>query len=501
MRFPTLSRINPLARIQTRDPGYFIILLIFLVLLPISTPRIYATDEVQYYAYIRSVYFDGDLDFRNEYQHFADVGQRNGDPAIYNALLRHRPDDPPVNPQTGKIRNLAPIGSSLMWAPGFVLADVSVRLVQLTGADIAADGFSKPYIWAVCIMSALYGLAGLLLSYRLARRLTGVFAATLATLTVWLASPLVFYTYIAMPWSHATSFFLFALFLTLWLHEWGSDERMLTTRRAQRPLWAWALLGVVGGIMASTREQLGLFMLLPAVEGVVAYIALLKEKGWQGLRSPALTALFKGHMLFLVCLVLALVPQLLTYSVLNGRPFPSTVVSGKLSSSGGISPHFFDTLFHPQHGAFLWSPVLLIGLFGLGRVARHDCLLGWLLLLGFLVQTYINGSFGTTWHLSGSFGFRRLIECTPIFIIGLAALLNMLHQRVGPWPLVAAALLLVFWNVGLIAQWTIVRPEMRKGLIWEQMLYYQVVEVPQRVVSLFSDLLFNRCRLYKNQTC
>jgi hypothetical protein len=525
-----------------------VVLLVFVLLLPISTPRIYATDEVQYYAYVRSLYFDHDLDFSNEYQHFADEGMTNGDPAVYNALLRHRPDDPPRNPQTGMYRNLAPIGAALMWSPGFVLADVGVRLFNIAGFDIPADGYSKPYIWSVCFMSALYSLLGLLLCYRLARRFVPMFAAALATITVWLASPLVFYTYIAMPWAHATAFFLFSLFLWLWLHGWDGT---LAERQAQRSLGMWALLGLVGGLMTITREQLGLFMLLPAVEGVFAYIHFLKgskqgssasqstpaqtaytrpagsrmpagsnmrdiagrysrERGlghsrWQSTRQENWKShighLLNGHLVFLVCLVVALLPQILTYQVLNGRPMPSTVVSGKLASSGGISPHFFDTLIHPEHGAFFWSPVLFIGLVGLAWLVRYDWLLATLLLLGFVAQTYLNGSFGTTWHLSRAFGFRRLIECTPIFIIGLALLVEYARTRTGIWPLLFGAGMLIYWNGGLVAQWTVVRPDLREGLIWNKMLYYQFVEVPVQVSSKLSDLLFHRCRLYRNKTC
>ena len=69
-----------------RDRGVLLIIALFLLLLPLSTPRIYATDEVQYFAYLRSLYFDHDLDFRNEYEYFADQGLRNGDPAVFNAL-------------------------------------------------------------------------------------------------------------------------------------------------------------------------------------------------------------------------------------------------------------------------------------------------------------------------------------------------------------------------------------------------------------------------------
>ncbi len=475
--------------LRRSDPGLLVLLLVFLVLLPLSTPRIYATDEVQYYAYLRSFYFDRDLDFQNEYRHFAEIGQRNNDPAVFNALLRDNPADPPRNLETGKFRNVAPVGSALLWSPGFILADLGVRTANLFGANIPADGYSAPYIWAVCFMSALYALLGLILTYRLARRFASVFAAALATVTVWLASPLLFYTYIAMPWSHATAFFLFALFLALWLHGW---ERPLVERMARRPLQQWLLLGLVGGLMTITREQLGLLLIIPAVEGVVAYVRLAGRRHWS-----AIGQLSAHHGAFLAALLIGLLPQFAAYQVLNGRPGPSSTVGNKLDFT---SPNFFNTLLDPAHGAFLWSPVLVIGLVGLFWLARQDRLLAALLGLGFLAQTYINGSFGTTWHLSGAFGFRRLIECTPIFVLGLAVLLDWLRLRVGYGPLVALALLLVYWNVGLIAQWAFVRVDagFRKGLIWEDMLYYQFVEVPRQVLAKAYYLFADRCRFVQN---
>jgi len=124
-----------------------------------------------------------------------------------------------------------------------------------------------------------------------------------------------------------------------------------------------------------------------------------------------------------------------------------------------------------------------------------------LLLLGFLAQTYINGAFGTTWHLSRSFGFRRLIECTPIFVLGLAMLVAWLHAHFGRWPLLLLTIFLIYWNIGLIAQWTFVRPQLRDGLIWDGMLRYQFVEVPSQSFGKLDDLIFHRCRLANNKTC
>ena len=496
------------AWLMGRERGVLAILALFVLLLPISLPRIYATDEVQYYAYLRSFYFDGDLDFRNEYEHFAQLGERQNppDPAVRNALLREDALNP--NPRTGKLRNVAPIGSAILWSPGFALADAGVLLARALGSSVARDGYSRPYIWAVCLMSALYALGGLLLSYRLARRYTGPFAAALATVGVWLASPLLMYTYILMPWSHPAGFFMFALVLTLWL---AIRDRAATGAPTLR---LWALLGLAAGLMTITREQLGLLLVIPAVDALINYANHFRQRDWSEVR-----ALVLRHALFLAMFLLALVPQLLVYQVLNGRPAPSATVGGKLV---WCSPHFIDTLvdFDPRpspfcplpgdisvnfppfaHGAFLWAPILVPGLLGLALLAGRDRRLALLLALGFMAQTYINGAFGTTWHLTRSFGFRRLIECTPIFVLGLAALIEWWGtrgRRVLPLALVA---LLIYWNIALIAQWTFVRPELRNGLVWDGMLRAQFVEVPGRVVGKLDDVLFHRCRLASNKTC
>lgn len=480
-RRPPFGRLR--AWLAAHDAGPWLIALVFLLLLPLSVPRVALSDEVQYYAYLRSLYFDGDLDFRNEYEYFAEQGRRFGDEAVANALLREDANNP--NPTTGLLRNVAPVGSAILWAPGFVAADLFVIAANATGAQIPRDGFARPYIVGVCLMTAVYSLLGLLLTYRLARRFAGDFAATTATLTVFLASPLVFYTFIAMPWSHANGFFLFALFLTIWMRHWR--------RPLERGLGTWALLGLVGGLMVMTREQLGLLLIIPALEALGTYWGLLRARHWREAVS-----LLGRHVAFVAVLVLAITPQLLAYQVLNGRPAPSSTVAGKLDWT---SPNFLNTLFDPGRGAFLWAPVLVLGLLGLAWLARKDAALALLLLAGFLAQTYVNGAFGTTWHLRGAFGFRRLIECTPIFVLGLAALIDWLRPRVGPWPILAVAALLVYWNVGLIAQWTFIRTALRRDLIWPDMLYYQFVEVPGQVLGKVWTLLFDRCKLLTNQSC
>lgn len=501
-RFAKLSNWLEQNAWAARNIGALVLVLVFVVLLPLSTPRIYATDEVQYFAYLRSLYFDGDLDFANEYQHFADIGMQNGDPAVYNALLRDHPLDPPLIPATGLYRNVAPIGSAIMWSPAYILADGLVRLANIFGANIPADGYSWPYISAICFMSAIYALLGLILSYRLARRYSNEFAATVAAVATWLATPLIFYSYILMPWSHATGHFLFALFLTIWLRDasprmpWEKPNKaseQLLPLAAQRSFGTWALLGIVGGLMTLTREQLGLLLIMPAIEALVAYYNILRSKHSDKIKQA--TQLFSKHIVFLLCLVLAISPQLMVYQTLYGQPKPSSTVSGKLQWT---SPHFWGTLIDPAHGAFLWSPILLIGLIGLIWLWKRDKLLAVLLLVGFLAQTYINGAF-STWHLTGSFGFRRLIDSSAIFVLGLAPLIAMIQSKFGKWPILIAVFALIAWNIGLIANWTFLHPaEVRPGLPWPEIIAWQF-EAPLQVLQKLGQLLFDRCSLVENK--
>ena len=55
-------------------PVPWLLLLVFLISLPAVTTRIYASDEIQYFAYLRSLWFDRDVSFENEYQHFYAAG-------------------------------------------------------------------------------------------------------------------------------------------------------------------------------------------------------------------------------------------------------------------------------------------------------------------------------------------------------------------------------------------------------------------------------------------
>jgi hypothetical protein len=86
--------------------GRRLLVVLFVLTLPLVTPRIRGADEIQYYSHLRSLVFDGDLDFENEYRWFV-AQDPQGLLAFQETFLERR------EPLTGRPINFTPIGCAL----------------------------------------------------------------------------------------------------------------------------------------------------------------------------------------------------------------------------------------------------------------------------------------------------------------------------------------------------------------------------------------------------
>jgi len=450
------------------DPGWLALLVLFLISLPLMLPRLYASDSVKYFSYLPSLLFDHDLDFGDEYTYFM---EHNPDSILPGILVR--------DPKTNLPVNNAPIGTALLWAPAYLLAHGGVLLARALGVPAVADGLSRPYTLAVCYASTAYAFAGLLLCYRLCRRFFSPFASALSVAVVWLATPAFFYSHASPPWSHSASLFVVALFLGVW---YG-------TREKRTPAQSLAL-GLLGGLVALVREQDGLFLLIPAGEALLSYLSALRRRAWS-----EVPVLLGRHGLLALGILLAFSPQMAVYRVLNGRFGPSPTVSGKFT---WWCPHFFQVLADPHYGLFVWSPVLLLSLAGLVLFLRRERLLASLSVLAFLAQVYILGAF-LTWQGPGSFGLRRFINCTVIFVLGLAALISRAREKKWPTALLAGlGGLFILWNAGLVLNWILYPADRAAGLLWDRLPRHLFLEIPRRAGDVLRRLLFERRALFRS---
>jgi hypothetical protein len=443
------------------------LVVLFLLSLPLVTPRIRGADEIEYFAYLRSLAFDGDLDFANEYRYFHDRDPQ-GLAGFRETFLERR------EPLTGRPINFAPLGSALLWSPFYLTAHASVLAMRAAGSTLPADGYSWPYEAAACYGSAVFGLLGLLLTHAALRRFGGYAepAATWAVAGVWMGTPLLYYMTVAPGFSHASS--LFAVALVVWL-----SLRLQQT--ASGGVAGWAAVGAATGLAALVREQDGLFIAIPAA--VLALQTLQARRWWEGLaRAVAL-----GATAFAV-----FSPQLVAYHALNGTFGPSRMVARKMSYT---SPHFLEVLFDPGHGLFVWSPLLLLATLGLAARAVRRETPAVVLGLGLLLQVWINGSL-ESWTQAGAFGSRRFIGATPVFAWGLAALLVPLLGRFRQAAIAAALAVFVWWNVSLMVQFGL-RLMDRQRLEWPRVAVNQVREVPRHFGRAAWLFLTDRERLVK----
>ena len=455
-------------------------LLIAALSLPAVTVRIYASDEIEYFAFLRSLWFDRDLSFENEYQHFYDAGIA-ATTDFHETFLERRTE-------TGLRLNFATIGCALLWSPFYAIADAGTRAARLLGSSTPADGYAYPYLAAVCYGSALYGLGAVLLSWIGARRMGLHGTAAAAALAVWIGTPLLFYTHVAPPMSHACSAFMVALFVLTWLRV--------------RTRWSWhgcAWLGGIAAVMTMVREQDAFFVCGPALDFLAFAVGRIRARS--AARPAEIGRLAAMATAGIATGVLVFTPQALAYLALNGRLGPSGIVERKMTWS---APHALQVLLSPEHGLLVWTPLVALGLLGLCLLSRVTASAdatsgsGWLsgcFVLMVAAQVYVAGSV-ESWTVAGAFGQRRFVALTMLVTIGLAALLQLATTRRARLAASALVGLCVWWNLGLMAQFG-------AGLMDRQRLelgrnaYTTFVILPGRAPAIVHRYLFDRASYYR----
>ena len=450
--------------------------------LPLFTPRVYGADEIKYFAALRSVYFDRDLHYANEYAHF--IGR---DPVAHAGLRPYMEGETP----TGYRLNDAPIGTAVLWSPFYVAADIGVAAARSLGAAVPRDGYAWPYVWAVCLGSLFWGTAGMFLAYRLCRAYASRTASLWGVVAIWFASPVVFYLYITPAMAHANSMFAVTLFLLLWQRG-----------RVDRAARGWVILGAAAGLMILVRELNWLLLLVLAVDETQGILHVVQSADGQRVRGAPLVraAVVEwwrrsvGYLCFAVALGIVVAPQFYVYQTLNGTFGPTPFVVEKFS----LLPRYaFAVLFSGFHGLFSWHPVTLVAVLGLAALWRRAPWVAAALLVFVAAQVLVIGSYETWWG-GASFGARRFINCTAIFSLGLAVGFGTLRGRIR--HLAAAAIAgLVLWNAGLAVQYSVGLIPRDAPVSIGRIARNQVFEVPPRIAQIAWRFAFDRSSLYRTR--
>jgi hypothetical protein len=292
--------------------------------------------------------------------------------------------------------------------------------------------------------------------------------------------------YFNPSWSHALSAFTVSLFLWYW------DRTQLRRRAGQ-----WVILGLLAGLMGNVYYPNIFLLMFPTVE--LIYLLRADWTDSAQTRTP-LPRLILNGVLFAAALIVALLPTFITRQIIYGSPF-ATGYPG-MRTWHWTSPALLQVLFSSDHGMFSWTPILMLAAIGLFLLSNRNVLLGIGSVLTFLSFYFFIASY-PDWDGLSSFGNRFFVSLTPIFILGLCALLNGFGDWIGKpsrAELSAALVIGLFsvWNMGFIFQWGTHMVPARGRISWSEMAENQFVAVPSKLTRSVSRYFLNRKDMMQN---
>ena len=390
-----------------------------LVLLPKRGGRLVVGDAVHYYVHLRSVVFDGDVNFQNEYLR------------LYNLTPSDKGGIEWLEPlPTGHVRNVMPVGTAITWAPLYLMTTAAVWVASVAGFSYPLDGYG----WVFQATAGFSGIAaatgGAWFAYRAAATVFGPRVAIWATLAFWLSSSALYYSMVSPTYSHASSMLSTGLLAWCWMRA-----------AAREDLWKYVQLGALVGLCALVRWQDATMLLIPALEAAFALRAIpgsawAKSRGWLvRVAAACATAL------------VVFTPQLAVWAQIYGRALVLPQGEGFMRWT---EPALVAVLLSDYHGLFSWTPIAALAVAGVVPLWRLNRRLGLVTVVILITAWYVNAAVAD-WWAGEAFGSRRFLSCFPFLVLALAAALRRFESR--PARLAGIVGTLIILNALLLFQY------------------------------------------------
>lgn len=364
-------------------------------------------DRVFYYAYVRSLVIDRDLDLTNE-------------------IALRPPTSGLITQEEGKPLNKYPIGTPLLSLPFYILTHLAILAGNALGwTHFATDGYSAPYAFSYAFSQLLWALFGAWLMYCALLRYFDSQTSALAVAVTWLSTHALHFAAVDLMMSHTAAIFSIA---------WCSYESVRLREAPER--WpVWFGVGVSSALVALVRYQNAVYLLVPACAAWSAVAQLWKDrKVGRILVLPAISG--AGF-----CIMFA--PQLAAWKAIFGSWVTNSYQ--REYSFQWLQPALRESFFDPATGLTLWLPALSVGIAGcLALAIRRRDLIAGAAGLAWLANLYVT----TCWWAWKAIIHRSPFDMLFPLCLGFGFTISYCWAR---WPRIslAIALLLVAWNIPL----------------------------------------------------
>ncbi len=375
--------------------GFLEIFFLTCVIIIYSGPTFYSFDGLYYFAQLISIFEDGDLYLLNNLESF---------PLEISIWPNHWS-----------------IGPAILWAPFYLIGHLLFFIISLFfpfiinlyDVDLLIFGLD---IALVNIGTIFYVYLGLKI---LGKALTKYyrdkkFHPYLVQISIYLCTPLIFYTLSRPLMAHGISFFTVCVIIYLWV-KWHDD---LTFKQ----MW-WIFLALGISSLVRWNNIIYSVIFLPQI-----IKTLVKWK------IEHKTSIFLKNILFSIIIMIGafLVGfslQIIAWRVQFGIPLPLPNLENQIPTNFFV-PNLLEVWFG-IHGFLIWHPLTIISILGFlfffrKNLQKFD---GFVLFLGFLLQSYFWGI--TIPTAAASFGFRGLIGVLPLLAFGLSNMLIFGYQKLN----------------------------------------------------------------------
>ncbi|MBT3385476.1 MAG: hypothetical protein HN778_19160 [Prolixibacteraceae bacterium] len=308
------------------------------------------------------------------------------------------------------------MGMSFVYAPFFFAGHGAAKIL-----GYEAYGYSEPYKFALIIGAIIYLILGLIFLRKILLKYFSDKITTLTILAIAIGTNLAYYSSVEGTMTHIYNFAFFNIFIwhTILWHEKPTFKRLFG-------------LGALAGLITLIRPSNIVILLFFFIYNVYSF-RLIKEK---------ITFVYKKFHWFLgmlLAFLLVWIPQFAYNLYFTGDLLFYSYTGEKFFFN---NPQILDGLFSYRKGWLLYTPMMIISIFGMIVLFFKKKEFSWATLIFMIISVYIIFSWWCWWY-GGSFGQRPFVDFYGMLAIPFALLLTEL-ARIKKWVYhIAVALVFV----------------------------------------------------------
>ncbi|MBC8321170.1 MAG: hypothetical protein H8E34_10640 [Bacteroidetes bacterium] len=379
-------------------------------------------DTFGYYLYLPAAFIYNDLGLENKEVFDELITKYNSTSTFYQVTKSNK----------GTWIMKYSMGMAIFYGPSFFTGHAIANVL-----DYPADGFSKPYQWALVANGILFFFLGMFFMRKVLLRFFTDKITSLVLLLIFFGTNYFWYsTYSAeMPHNYLFAAYAFILWQTILWHENHKRKNMV-----------WIALAIGFTTLARPTELIAI--LIPLLWEVSSKESFVQKY--------YLLIKYKSHIL-LFAFILLLIGSL---QVIYWRIYSGNFIYYSYVNPGEgfefLWPYTLRFLFSFRKGWLIYTPIMIFALWGFVSLYRNNKGVFFPVFIFFIVNLYIVSSWSCWWYAQ-SMGQRALVQSYALMAIPLGFFLTSLSRKSISVKSIFSLMIFSFVVLNLFQSWQLTK--------------------------------------------